>query len=73
MRQSDNVKVGDLVLIKDDDLPPKKWMISRVREVFPDEEGNTRKVLLKTAKSDLLRSIHRVSILPVDRPLQSGP
>lgn len=42
MRQCENVKVGDLILIKDDDLPPSKWLLGRVIEVFQDEEGLVR-------------------------------
>lgn len=69
MRQCDNVEVGDMVLIKDDDLPPSKWLLGRVIETFPDEEGLVRRVNVKTHTTSLMRPIHKISILPIDKPL----
>ena len=69
MRQRKNVEVGDLVLIRDDALPPSKWLLGRVIETFPDEEGLVRKVIVKTATSTLTRSIHKISVLPIEKPI----
>lgn len=70
MRQCTNVEIGDMVLIKDDGLPPSKWLLGRVIETFPDAEGLVRKVNIKTATNTLMRSIHKVSILPIDKALE---
>lgn len=31
-----NLKVGDLVIVREDDIPPAMWKSARVVEVFPD-------------------------------------
>ncbi len=73
MRQCDNVEVGDLVIIKDDDFSPMQWNLGRVTEVFPDPEGLVRKVMVRTKSSELMRPIHKISILPIDRPMSDTP
>jgi hypothetical protein len=35
----ENVKVGDMVLVKDETLPPLKWKMGRVVECYPGEDG----------------------------------
>lgn len=70
MRQCENVETGDLVIIKDDDYPPMKWNLGRVTEVFPDEDGLVRSVMVRTEKSEYTRPIHKISILPIDKPLE---
>lgn len=66
MRQSENVEVGDMVLVRDDDYPPSQWQIGSVAEVFPDSEGFVRRVMVRTQTSHFMRSIHKVSILPIE-------
>lgn len=72
MRQCANVRVGDLVLIKEDDWHPKKWLMGRILEVYPDEEGLVRKVCVKTETTTLLRPITKISLLPIDQPIPGG-
>ena len=71
MRQCDNVEVGDLVLIKDDDYSPSQWHMGRVTEVHPDSEGLVRSVMIRTKNSELKRPIHKISILPIDKPVDA--
>lgn len=71
MRQCKNVEVGDLVIIQSDNLPPSKWLLGRVTETFPDDEGLVRKVHVKTATTTLVRPIHKVSISPIDKPMEA--
>lgn len=73
MRQCENVEVGDLVIIKDDNLPPSQWNLGRVTEVFPDSEGLVRSVMVRTKSSELMRPIHKISILPIDKPIDESP
>lgn len=72
MKQSKNVEVGDIVLIKEDDLPPSKWLLGRIIEVFPDSEGRVRRVRIKTATTTLMRSIHKLSVLPIERSVEES-
>jgi hypothetical protein len=40
-----NMRVGDIVLIKDDNAPRTLWRKARVDEVYTDEDGLVRKVI----------------------------
>jgi hypothetical protein len=52
-----NLKIGDLVLVKDDMLPPTKWKMGRVLQVDDPDDSLVRNVVLKTAEGELTRSI----------------
>lgn len=65
-----NVEVGDMVVIKEDNLPPSKWLLGRVTETFAGEDGLVRKVIVRTATTSLTRPITKISILPIDKPIQ---
>ena len=39
-----NLRIGDVVLVKDDDLPRNQWKLARVEETLPSEDGYVRKV-----------------------------
>ncbi|XP_013139177.1 PREDICTED: uncharacterized protein LOC106103830 [Papilio polytes] len=45
---------GDIVLIKEPALPPTKWLLARVLETHPGQDGEVRVVSLQ-AKSGLLK------------------
>lgn len=57
--------VGDVVLIKEDDLPPSRWMLGRVVEKHPGDDKVTRVVTLKTKTSIIKRPTNKLCILPV--------
>ncbi|XP_065356328.1 uncharacterized protein LOC135950722 [Calliphora vicina] len=60
-----NIKIDDLVLVKEDRTPPSTWIIGRVMEVFPGDDGLIRVVKLKTNKSTMTRNITRIVKLPI--------
>ncbi|XP_058836392.1 uncharacterized protein LOC131692967 [Topomyia yanbarensis] len=41
-RQRNNITVGTMVLVKEENLPPQKWRLGRVAELFTGEDGNIR-------------------------------
>ncbi|XP_058817777.1 uncharacterized protein LOC131681087 [Topomyia yanbarensis] len=47
-RQRNNIFVGTMVLIKDDNLPPLKWRLGRVTNVIAGPDGNVRVVAIRT-------------------------
>lgn len=59
-----NLKLNDLVLIKDDNQPPLKWKLGRIIELYPGEDNNVRVVKLKTVNGELKRPITKLSPLP---------
>lgn len=51
-----NLKVNDLVLLREPNLPPTKWALGRVVECHPGKDKQVR-VTVKTAKSIFKRPI----------------
>lgn len=47
-KQAPNLKIGDLVLLRDENTPPTQWPMGRVLEVHPGDDGVVRVVSLKT-------------------------
>ncbi|KAJ8724347.1 hypothetical protein PYW08_015821 [Mythimna loreyi] len=57
--------IGDVVLIKEDDLPPSRWALGRVLEKHPGDDQVTRVVTLRTKSSTIKRPTNKICILPV--------
>ena len=55
-----NLKIGDLVLLKEDNIPPLKWPRARILEVIPGADGKIRMVNLKTQNGTFVRNITKV-------------
>ncbi|XP_033218345.1 uncharacterized protein LOC117173811 [Belonocnema kinseyi] len=60
------IKLGTLVTIKEDDLPPMHWSVGRVIAVHPGDDGVVRVVTVKTAGGTYKRCIKKLAPLPVD-------
>ncbi|XP_053990214.1 uncharacterized protein LOC128882591 [Hylaeus volcanicus] len=60
---SNEIKVGSLVLITDERLPPGKWPMARVLKLIPGKDGLTRVIELKTAITTLIRPIAKLAVL----------
>jgi hypothetical protein len=61
------IAVGDIVLVKEDNIPPCQWRLGRVTKTFPGPDGVTRTVMLRTAAGDLKRNIMAIAPLPLCR------
>ena len=59
-----NVKIGDLVLIKEDNLPPLVWKKAIISDLHPGKDGVTRVVSLKTSTGTIKRPIIKICVLP---------
>lgn len=63
-----NLKKGQLVLLRDDRYPPTQWPLGRVVELYSGKDGLVRVVAVKTATSILKRHVARVCPLDLDEP-----
>ncbi|XP_046745774.1 uncharacterized protein LOC124411010 [Diprion similis] len=52
-----SLQIGDLVLIKNKQLPPTKWPLARVTNVHSGEDKKVRVATVKTATSSLTRPV----------------
>ena len=52
-RPQRDVKIGDIVILKDENLPRNQWSLARIVDVFPSADGFIRKVKLVLGDSKL--------------------
>ena len=58
-----NISNGDIVLIKDDNLPRNQWSMARVIQTLTDKRGFVRNVTVKTSTSTLDRPVQKLVLL----------
>lgn len=58
-----NFQVGDLVILKEDNVPPLKWKLARVQEVFLGKDKQVRSVVVRTASGVFRRPIVKLALL----------
>ncbi|XP_047996432.1 uncharacterized protein LOC125234263 [Leguminivora glycinivorella] len=63
---TDPPQLGDLVLIKEENLPPLKWKLGRIEDLLPGKDGVVRVVRLKTSTGSLTRPVVKICRLPLD-------
>jgi hypothetical protein len=52
-----NLKVGDLVLIHEDNQPPLRWNVGRIHSLHPGNDGVVRVVTIRTTHSLMKRAV----------------
>jgi hypothetical protein len=58
-----NIQIGDLVCLKEENLPPMKWLLGRVVELHPGKDKLVRVVTVKTAGDLWKRTIVKLILL----------
>lgn len=58
-----NVTIGDLVIIKEDNVAPSQWVMGRVKETFPAPDGLVRSAMVSTIFGDYKRPITKLGVL----------
>ncbi|XP_011705795.1 PREDICTED: uncharacterized protein LOC105460994 [Wasmannia auropunctata] len=62
-----NLQVGDLCLVRGEQVPPTKWPLARIVDVHPGQDGQVRVVTVRTATTTLVRPACKiVPLLPSD-------
>lgn len=64
-KQRDNIRIGTMVLLKDENAPPLKWHLGRVIKLFEGSDGNIRVVTVRTKDGCFDRGISKVCPLPI--------
>ena len=60
------IKLGTLVVIKEDNLPPMMWKLGRVTATHPGKDEIIRSVTLRSVSGIYKRSLKSVYPLPID-------
>lgn len=61
-----NLKVDDIVIVKDDRLPPAKWFLVRTIETHPGADGILRVITIKHQNGILKIPANKVCKRPID-------
>lgn len=63
-----NFSIGDLVIIRQDKLPPNEWRLGRIEKVFPGHDNNVRVAEIRTSTGVIRRPIVKLVLLPYSNP-----
>lgn len=63
---SHSIKEGTVVILRDDNLPPRQWSLGRVIQTYPGADGVIRAVRVKTATGEFNRNIRKLAPLFLD-------
>lgn len=63
LKTNRNFQIGDLVVLKEDNLPPMKWRLARIHEVFPGDDNLVRSVIVKTSAGFFKRPVTKLGLL----------
>lgn len=66
LKTEKELKLGDVVLIKTDGLPPGKWSMGRIVDKHPGSDGLTRVYGVKSGSCVTRRPITKLCKLPID-------
>lgn len=61
-----NVKIGDVVVLQNENMPPANWLLGRIVELHPGPDKLVRNVSVRTPAGIVKRSIQRLCLLPVE-------
>uniref|UniRef100_A0A182I0G9 Uncharacterized protein n=1 Tax=Anopheles arabiensis TaxID=7173 RepID=A0A182I0G9_ANOAR len=61
------VAVGQMVILKEDNVTPCEWPLARIVEVHPGLDGVVRVVTLRTSQGLFKRPVSRICLLPFER------
>lgn len=64
--EQENLCIGQLVIIKADNIAPTYWTMGRITQINKGSDGKVRSVSLKTQTGQLDRSIRKICVLPND-------
>lgn len=71
-KKQTNLKIGDIVLIKEENYPPTHWPLARVIGVYPGQDNLVRVVSLKTKKGILKRAVQKLCLLPTEEEQEAA-
>ncbi|XP_047997105.1 uncharacterized protein LOC125234760 isoform X4 [Leguminivora glycinivorella] len=62
--QGAHPQLGEMVVVKDDRLPPNRWLLGRVTAIHPGSDGVNRVADVLTTTGTLRRAYNRLCPLP---------
>ncbi|KAL4119979.1 hypothetical protein QTP88_012729 [Uroleucon formosanum] len=65
-RKCPNINIGDLVIIKKNNIPPSHWMVGRIILLHSGTDRVVRVATVKTAQTTLKRPVVKLSKVPIE-------
>lgn len=62
----DNIKIGTMVTLQEENVPPLQWILGRIIEIHPGEDGVVCVVTVRTKSGVYKRNVKKLSILPIE-------
>ena len=62
--EKNDIKIGDMVLLIEENLPTNKWPLGKIIEVYQGTDGKIRVVKVKTQNGTFKRAISKICVLP---------
>ncbi|CAH2093312.1 unnamed protein product [Euphydryas editha] len=59
----DEPEIGDVVVLKEDNVPPAKWLLGKIIKKFPGPDNVTRVVSIKCKTGEYRRPVSKICIL----------
>lgn len=59
-------EIGDIVLIKTENLPPGKWSLGGVTAKHPGPDGSTRVYSVKSGSNVVKRCVTKLCLMPIN-------
>ena len=66
------VATGQMVIVKEDNMPPQKWLVGRIVTVIKGSDDRIRVVDVRTPHGVIRRPVNKLCFLPIDDNLVKG-
>ncbi|KAL0880621.1 hypothetical protein ABMA27_001851 [Loxostege sticticalis] len=67
-KPAEGLRLHQMVVVKDDRLPPNRWLLGRISYVYPGTDGVARVADVITSSGTLRRAFNRLIPLPILEP-----
>lgn len=59
--------INDMVILKDSNLPPLKWVVGRIVKLYPDKMNVVRNVRVRTPTGEKDRHVKYLCLIPIEK------
>lgn len=66
-REKENLKIGQLVLLANENFPPAAWAMGRIIALKHSKDNRVRNVTVRTATNTFERPVQKICIVPMEQ------
>lgn len=72
-RNQSPLNIGDMVILKEDNVMPLHWRMGRVTKLYPGNDGMPRVADVYTSRGTIKRAVNKMCLLPIDEAEERSP